>query len=68
MEIIYINEFICKLSPENKGNSRYLVGMILEYIQNTYFKGKIVFVSIFAVSNQRIDSYRNIIYPNNSIL
>jgi hypothetical protein len=63
--IIYTNEFICKLTSENKGNGRYLLGMILEYIQNTYFKGKIVFISIFAVSNQRIDSHGNIIYPNN---
>ena len=49
--IIYINEFICKLNPQNKGNVRYLLGMILEYIQNTYSKSKIV----FAISNQRID-------------
>ena len=59
--IIYINEFIFNLNSENKGNGRYLLVIILEYIQKTYFKDN----SIFDVSNQRIDSYGNIIYHNN---
>ena len=66
--IIYINEFICRLKPIEKSNGRKLLGMILEHIQNTYFKSKIVFVSLFAISMERIDSYGNVYYSDNQKL
>ena len=66
--IIYINNFICQSKSTEKGNGRVLLSMILEYIQITYFKGNVVFVSLFAISNQRIDSNGNKIYSDNKKL
>lgn len=66
-KIIYIHDFDCDM-PGEKGNGRKLLSMVLEHIQNTYFKGEDVVVSLLAASKERKDSAGHTIPSDNNKL
>lgn len=66
-KIIYIHDFDCDM-PGEKGNGRKLLSMVLEHIQNTYFKGEDVVVSLLAASKERKDSAGHTIPSDNAKL